>query len=68
MSHPLDSAPCGECQKLVPRQTGCPHWRPEVAAAQAVKARETRERINREGKKPGPHTRRKIAASKGNAT
>jgi len=21
--------PCGECGKLVPGDTGCPHWRPK---------------------------------------
>jgi hypothetical protein len=44
--HRLDTAPCGECRALVPRDTGCPHWRPEKARVKAAKARAVRDRIN----------------------
>lgn len=68
MSHPLDHVPCGECQELVPRNTGCQHWHPDASAVRATKARQTRERLNRENKKPGPSTRRRMAASKESET
>lgn len=55
--HPLDWAPCGPCGALVPRATGCIHWRPVKALASALRARATRERISREKKKPGPWSR-----------
>lgn len=46
--HPLDWAPCAPCGALVPRATGCLHWRPVKALARALRARATRERISAE--------------------
>lgn len=38
--------PCGECNRLVDGETGCPHWKPERARRNAAKARAVREKVN----------------------
>lgn len=51
MNAPL--APCGRCRALVPRDTGCVHWRPDLRGERRPLLASERSRRYRERKRLG---------------
>lgn len=57
----LPNRPCGECAALVPVATGCPHWRPGIAAGRARERNEREERRREENRRRQRDARERAA-------